>query len=103
MHYPPFSAVANILVRSDKLDHALRYSGEIGHWFEKVRLEGIRVMGPAAAPIARLKRDHRYHFVLKAASREKLNAILRAMLQQADLLKIPRTNVIVDVDALSLM
>ncbi len=103
MHYPPFSSIANLLIRSDKLDHALRYSGEIGKWFHKTTTEGVRVMGPAAAPIARLKRDYRYHFVLKAQSREKLNAVLRAMLRHAAEWNIPRTNLIVDVDALSLM
>jgi primosomal protein N' (replication factor Y) len=103
MHYPPFSSVANVLVRSDKLDQALRYSGEIGNWFKNTRLEGVRVMGPAAAPIVRLKRDYRYHFVLKAERKETLNATLRAMLRHRDSLKIPRTSVIVDVDALSLM
>jgi primosomal protein N' (replication factor Y) (superfamily II helicase) len=61
------------------------------------------VLGPSAAPIMRLKRDYRYHFILKAASREKLNASLRKMLGFADGEKIPRTNVIVDVDALSLL
>jgi len=63
MHYPPYSALANVLVRSDKLDEALRWSGILGKWFEKTRHEGIRVLGPAAAPIMRLKRDYRYHFV----------------------------------------
>ena len=81
----------------------LRYSGEIGKWFHNTTTEGVRVMGPAAAPIVRLKRDYRYHFVLKAQSREKLNAVLRAMLRYAAEQNIPRTNVIVDVDALSMM
>jgi primosomal protein N' (replication factor Y) len=103
MHYPPFTSVANVLVRSDKLDQALRFSGEIGNWFKNTRLEGVRVMGPAAAPIVRLKRDYRYHFVLKAERKETLNATLRAMLRHCESLKIPRTSVIVDVDALSLM
>ncbi|HUR36841.1 MAG TPA: primosomal protein N', partial [Terriglobales bacterium] len=103
MHYPPFSAVANVLIRSDQLDVALRYSGEIGKWFERARPEDVRVMGPCAAPIVRLKRDYRYHFVLKAASREKLNGILRGMVKFTESQKIPRTNVIVDVDALSLL
>jgi primosomal protein N' (replication factor Y) len=61
------------------------------------------VLGPAAAPIVRLKRDYRYHFVLKSASRQKLNAALRAMLRHAVEQRVPRTNVIVDVDALSLL
>jgi primosomal protein N' (replication factor Y) len=103
MHYPPYSALANVLVRSDKLDEALQWSGTLGKWFEKTRHEGVRVMGPAAAPIVRLKRDYRYHFVLKSPSREKLNSVLRSMLVYAAQAKIPRTQVVVDVDALWLM
>jgi primosomal protein N' (replication factor Y) len=103
MHYPPFSALANVLLRSDKLDQTLRWTGQLGKWFESTRNEGLRVLGPSVAPILRLKRDYRYHFILKASSREKLNAALRRMLQFADGEKIPRTNLIVDVDALSLL
>ncbi|MGA9527571.1 MAG: primosomal protein N' [Terriglobales bacterium] len=103
MHYPPYSAIANVIVRSEKLDEALAWSGEIGRWFEKTRHEGIRVLGPAAAPITRLKRDYRYHFILKSPSREKMNALLRAMLAEAAARKIPRTQIIVDVDAVWLM
>jgi primosomal protein N' (replication factor Y) len=103
MHYPPFSALANVLVRSDKLDQTLRWTGQLGKWFEGTRNEGVRVLGPSVAPIMRLKRDFRYHFILKAASREKLNTSLRKMLAFADAERIPRKNVIVDVDALSLL
>jgi primosomal protein N' (replication factor Y) (superfamily II helicase) len=103
MYYPPYSALANVLIRSDKLDEALEWSGTLGKWFEKTRHEGVRVLGPAAAPILRLKRDYRYQFVLKSPSREKLNTVLRAMLAYAVSQKIPRTQVIVDVDALWLM
>ncbi len=103
MHYPPYSALANVLVRSDKLDDALQWSGTLGKWFDSTRHEGVRVLGPAPAPIMRLKRDYRYHFVLKSPSREKLNTALRAMLAHAAQKKIPRTQVIVDVDALWLM
>ncbi|HTS38487.1 MAG TPA: primosomal protein N' [Candidatus Solibacter sp.] len=103
MHYPPYSALANVLVRSDKLDDALRWSGVLGKWFDSTRHEGVRVLGPASAPIMRLKRDYRYHFVLKSPSREKLNKTLRSLLAYATQQKIPRTQVIVDVDALWLM
>ncbi len=103
MHYPPYSAIANVLIRSEKLDEALTWSGELGRWFEKTRHEGIRVLGPAAAPITRLKRDYRYHFILKSPSREKMNTLLRAMLAEAAARKIPRTQIIVDIDAVWLM
>ena len=103
MHSPPYSAIANILIRSEKLDEALTWSGELGRWFENMRHEGVRVLGPAAAPITRLKRDYRYHFILKSPSREKMNTLLRAMLAETAARKIPRTQVIVDVDAVWLM
>jgi primosomal protein N' (replication factor Y) len=103
MHYPPYSALANVLVRSPKLDEALLWSGQLGRWFEKTRHEGVRVLGPSAAPILRLKRDYRYHFVLKAESREKLNRLLRAMLAEAASRNIPRRQIVVDVDAIWLM
>jgi len=103
MHYPPFTAVANVLIRSDELQQAMRWSGEVGKFFANTAIEGVRVMGPAEAPIAKLKRDHRYHFVLKSASREKLNSALRAMLAHAAEKEVPRTNVIVDMDALNLL
>lgn len=103
MHYPPYSALANVLVRGDKLDQVLKWSGALGKWFETTRHQDIRVLGPAAAPLLRLKSDYRYHFVLKSESREKLNGLLRAMLIHAEQQKIPRTQVIVDVDAVWLM
>jgi primosomal protein N' (replication factor Y) len=103
MHYPPYSAIANVVIRSERLDEALTWSGELGRWFEKTRHEGIRVLGPAPAPILRLKRDYRYHFILKSPSREKMNTLLRAMLAEAAARKIPRAQIIVDVDAVWLM
>ncbi|HWZ46082.1 MAG TPA: primosomal protein N' [Candidatus Saccharimonadales bacterium] len=103
MHYPPFTTLANVLVRSDKLDQALQWTGKLGRWFESTKNEGVRVLGPSVAPIMRLKRDYRYHFIVKSAGREKLNLALRRMRQFADQNKIPRTHVIVDVDALSLL
>jgi primosomal protein N' (replication factor Y) (superfamily II helicase) len=103
MHYPPYSALANVVLRSDKLEDTLKWSGMLGRWFEKTRHEGVRVLGPAATPIERLKRDYRYHFILKSQSREKLNGLLRALLAQAEKEKIPRTNIVVDVDPVWLM
>ena len=61
------------------------------------------MLGPSAAPLSRLKRDYRYHFVLKAESRERLNATLRALQQRLAEQKIAARNVVVDVDALSLL
>ncbi len=83
MHYPPFAAVSNVLVRSTKLDEALAWSGILGKWFQETRLPEVRVLGPAAAAIVRLKTEYRYHFMIKSKSREKMNTALRAMIEHA--------------------
>ncbi len=103
MHYPPFAAVSNVLVRSTKLDEALAWSGILGKWFQETRLPDVRVLGPAAAAIVRLKTEYRYHFMIKSKSREKMNTALRAMIEHALAKKIPRGNLVVDVDALSML
>jgi primosomal protein N' (replication factor Y) len=103
MRYPPFSVLANVIVQSEKLEEVLDWSTRIGRWLEKRKLEGVRVLGPAAAPNARLKRIYRYHLVLKADRRDVLGAALREMLAVVDREEIPRRAVVVDVDPMHLM
>ena len=103
MHYPPFGVLANVLVQSAKLEEAAGWSAVLGKWFQSAAPEGVRVLGPCTAPIARIKNVYRFHLILKAASRKALNAALRGMLAHADQAQIPRRNLIVDVDALRLM
>ncbi len=103
MHYPPFSALANVLVRSTELQEALKNAGTLGRWLERNKPAGVRVLGPAAAPLVRLKREYRYHFLLKAESREKLNAALNGLIHHAREHEMPPAAVIVDVDAVNLL
>ena len=103
MHYPPYAVLANVVIQSEKLEEATGWSSALGRWFQQTRMEKVRVLGPAAAPIVRLKRIYRYHFVLKAERRQTLGEALRAMLRFAETQNIPRRNLVVDVDAVHLM
>jgi primosomal protein N' (replication factor Y) len=103
MHYPPFGVLANILIQSEKLEEAAGWSATIGKWFQKTAPEGVRVLGPCTAPIARIKGIYRFHLILKASSRKSLNMALRGALAHADAEGVPRRNIVVDVDAQRLM
>jgi primosomal protein N' (replication factor Y) len=103
MHYPPSAVLANVIVQSQALEEAASWAAILGRWFADARLDKVRVLGPAAAPIARLKRIYRFHFILKSERRDVLSRTLRAMLAHADTRAIPRRNLIVDVDAVHLM
>jgi primosomal protein N' (replication factor Y) (superfamily II helicase) len=103
MHYPPNTVLTNIVLQSQKLEEASAWAANLGKWFVNRGTPGLRVLGPAAAPIVRLKRIYRFHFVLKAEKRQTLNSILYAMLAHADAQGIPRRGILIDVDALHLM
>jgi len=103
MHYPPFGVLANLLIQSKRMEEAAAWSAALGKWFQKASPEGVRVLGPCTAPIARIKETYRFHMILKAGSRKALNAALRGVLSHAEQAGIPRRNLIVDVDALRLM
>jgi primosomal protein N' (replication factor Y) (superfamily II helicase) len=103
MRYPPFSVLANVIIQSEKLEEVLDWSTRLGRWVQQRKLEGVRVLGPAAAPNSRLKRIYRYHLVLKSERRDVLGSALREMLAMVDREEIPRRSVIVDVDPMHLM
>lgn len=103
MHYPPYAALANLIIQSPHLEEAAGWSATLGRWFQSTQLDGVRVLGPATAPIARIKRIYRFHLVLKAEKRQSLARALHLALAHAEAVQIPRRNLIVDVDAVSLM
>jgi primosomal protein N' (replication factor Y) len=102
MRYPPFSALANVLVRSPKQEEAMRLSASLGRFLDPAP-DSLRILGPAEAPVARLRNDFRYQLLIKAARRralgDTLNRIRRFALDQ----EWPATSLVIDVDPLSLM
>jgi len=103
MHYPPFVALASILVRSRRVEEASRVAQRLSEFLEKQEQQGIKVLGPAAAPIARLRSDYRIQFLLKALQRKILIQALHRVLSFCQKAEISSDKVLIDVDPLSLM
>jgi len=103
LHYPPFVALASLLVRNTKLDAALRWSRQLGDFFESWGTRGIKVLGPAAAPLARLKREYRFQFLFKSRERRALNRALTEALAFCGKKEIPDRAIVLDVDPVSLL
>jgi primosomal protein N' (replication factor Y) (superfamily II helicase) len=102
LHYPPFTALASILVRDTKIENAIRWSRLLSAHLAPQESRGVKVLGPAAAPIARLKREYRFQFLLKAQKRTQLTRALADLLAFAEQREIPQKAILVDVDPLSL-
>lgn len=103
MMYPPFASLANVIVRDTNLENAVRWSRQLSEYFAPHDGKGVRVLGPASAPLARLKKEHRYQFLLKSPKKSLLTKILSGALAFCDTKEIPQTAVLVDMDPLSLL
>jgi primosomal protein N' (replication factor Y) len=102
LHYPPFTALASVLVRDRKVENAIRWSRALAAYFAPFEERGVKILGPAAAPLARLRRDYRFQFVLKSPHRAILGKALAGALDFCAAKQLPETAVIVDVDPTSL-
>ena len=77
-------------------------SAELGRFLNPPP-EGVRILGPAEAPVQRLKAEYRYQVLIKASSRKTLNDLLRRSIALGRERKWPVTALVVDVDPLSLL
>jgi primosomal protein N' (replication factor Y) (superfamily II helicase) len=102
MKYPPFAALANVVVRHQKQEEALRMSAELGGLLDPAP-EGIKVLGPAEAPVQRLHNEFRYQLLIKAANRRVLNAQLSRLRAHGLQEKWNPTSLVIDVDPLTLL
>jgi primosomal protein N' (replication factor Y) len=103
MAYPPFTSLANVIVRDTSLEKTIRWSRQLSEYFSPHDGEGVRILGPATAPLARLKKEHRFQFLLKSPKRSVLMKLLSGAIAYCDAKEIPQTAVLVDMDPLSLL
>jgi primosomal protein N' (replication factor Y) len=103
MAYPPFTSLANVIVRDTSLERALRWSRQLSEYFSPHDGKGARILGPATAPLARLKKEHRFQFLLKSPKRSVLTKLLSGAVDYCEAKEIPQTAVLVDMDPLSLL
>ena len=103
MFYPPFTALAGIVVTDRDKDRAAQESRELSQFLDTVRTDSVRIIGPAPAPLERVKRLHRFQMLVKASSRSTLHRMLTALREHLDGKKLGGTRVLIDVDPVSLL
>jgi len=101
LRYPPFVALVNAVVRGRTFDEAMRLAQELAAALaSRAQAGGFAVLGPAPAPLTRLRGEHRVQIFLKGGRRDQMRLAMRAAL--AGLPEV-RRRVVVDVDPLSVL
>ena len=92
--YPPWLRLARIALTSPVQGDAMASAQELGRWLHERCRGGPEILGPAPAPIERVKGRFRWHLLLRGKARE----LSRALAAAADEFRPSGTDVIVAID-----
>ena len=99
MRYPPVVAMVSAVVRGGRLAEAMRSATALARDLRAVP-RSFEVLGPAPAPISRLRGEHRVQIFLKGTHRPDMRQALQAAVARRPAL---RRRVTIDVDPLSVL
>ncbi len=103
--YPPYSRMVKLNISSTKKERVEEGAKKIGEMAKTISgalagREKVDVMGPAEAPIAKLKGRYRWHLILKGKNVGTLHGVVRDILAQN---REKGLEIRVDVDPLNFM
>jgi primosomal protein N' (replication factor Y) len=98
--YPPFSRLANLVCADADNAEAQAVSEAMAEAVIETAPKGVEVMGPAPAPLMRLRGEFRFHVVLRAPLETELEHIVSASMKQLPVAR--RASVTIDIDPMSL-
>jgi primosomal protein N' (replication factor Y) len=97
MRYPPLLSLINVIVRATSMAGAMQDAKDLA---ASISRDGARVLGPAPAPIARLRGQYRAQMLIKGTSRRQMrDAVLRAIAERPRLAR----RATIDVDPLNVL
>jgi primosomal protein N' (replication factor Y) len=102
--YPPFVALASLLVHGAKLEQVRSDALQLRKELDAANPDRIvRVLGPAPAPLARLKNQFRMQLLIKGRKRQQLRDVIDAALKAVANNGVNLRSVNVEIDPVSIM
>ncbi|MFY9556359.1 MAG: primosomal protein N' [Blastocatellia bacterium] len=104
MHYPPFTALINVLVHDKDFDRANGTAADFARELrEAARGSTVRVLGPAPAAISRIRSEYRFQILIKAQSRARAREALDMAMDKITAAAHNPRSVSIEVDPMNLM
>ncbi len=101
--YPPFTALACVTATGASLESARRRAGHFTDALRRGSGSDVKILGPAPAPLFRLKGRHRFQIIVRAGRRRLLSDALHEALDRLERSRTPARGIQVDVDPASLL
>ncbi len=101
--YPPFGRMALLLFKGRHEPDVARTAGLCAEALREMALPHVDVMGPAQAPLARIRRSYRWQVILKTPSSRNLNVLARRALREFGRNRRAAVTLDVDIDPVSML
>jgi primosomal protein N' (replication factor Y) len=102
--YPPFVALASLLVHGPDLHRIRDTALDLRKELDLANADRVcRVLGPAPAPLARLKGEHRIHLLIKSKNRRRLRNLVDTAIAAVSKRKHNPRTINVEIDPISIM
>jgi len=98
---PPFGRLARLVARGPRESEVVAYMDQLGALLRQYAADDVRVLGPAPAPIMKIKKLFRVHLQLRSSKPATLRSLLKRVLSDV---QPPRgVELIIDVDPMSML
>jgi len=101
MAYPPAATLVNLVLRARDSTEGAEAADAVAARLRGLAGGNFRVLGPAFAPLARLRQEHRFQILLKGRRKAMRDAVREALVERYGRVRWP--GVAVDVDPVTIM
>jgi primosomal protein N' (replication factor Y) len=103
-NYPPFVALASLLVHGPKLDQVRSDALQLRKELDTANPDRIvRILGPAPAALARLKNEFRMQLLIKGRKRQQLRDVIDVAVKAVGTHGVNLRSINVEIDPVSIM
>jgi len=99
--YPPYVRLANVVLSGAREDQVAKAAQKLATALRESAGYTATVLGPSAAPLARVKGAFRWHVMAKSESATDVSAIVRDALERVG--RVPGVSVAPDIDPQDLL
>jgi primosomal protein N' (replication factor Y) len=102
--FPPFVSLASLLIHHTDLRVVIDLANRLRAAFDAANTErACRILGPAPAPLARLKNEHRMQLLIKCRDRRKMRTMIDQALANEKITAADMRWVNLEIDPVNLM
>ena len=107
MFYPPYSRLTSFRIQGLDLSSVTKTADMLRKRAEELRLKyeaysGIQILGPAPAPLAKLKNKYRYQLLVKSPNADLAGKFMGQIMSDKSWI-LSRVKVLIDIDPMSMV